>query len=46
MAYLTVKEVADLFGHKCNDSIYDDVQRGIYPPGVVFRVGRILQKER
>jgi hypothetical protein len=43
MALITVRQVAQRFRMKCADGIYDDIARGIYPPGVVIRIGQRIR---
>jgi hypothetical protein len=37
---ITVKETASLLKRKDIDTIYGEVARGVYPPGVVVRIAR------
>lgn len=40
MTLLTVAEAQPLIKYKRAASIYDDIKKGVFPPGVVIRINR------
>ena len=42
---LTVTQVTPLLGSRREASIYDDVVKGVFPPGVLVKLGRRIRFE-